>query len=480
MSDEIGPHDELEEATVASLQAEMTAGRLSARRLVEQYLERIAALDRSGPTLRSVIEVNPDALEIAEALDRERGASGPRGPLHGIPILLKDNIATADKMGTTAGSLALVGVSITQDAFVAARLRAAGAILLGKANMSEWANFRSTHSSSGWSARGGQAVNPYSLDRSPCGSSSGSATAVAANLVAVSLGTETDGSILCPASVNGIVGIKPTVGLTSRAGVIPIAHSQDTVGPFARTVADAAAVLTAIAGADPRDPATGQAPGAPTDYATGLNADALRGARIGMPREVYFGYSPATDALAEAAIQTMRALGATIVDPANIPNAKEMSASEAELTVLLYEFKADLNAYLEALPASAQVRSLADLIAFNAAHVREEMPYFGQEILLLAQEKGPLTEQAYLDALAENYRLSRTEGIDTILESEQLDALVMPTGGPGLEDRSHHRRSPYRRQFTTSGVGGLPRDQRPAGICRWPTGRSHVHGQSVF
>ena len=261
MSDEIGPHDELEEATVASLQAEMTAGRLSARRLVEQYLERIAALDRSGPTLRSIIEVNPDALEIAEALDRERAASGPRGPLHGIPILLKDNIATADKMGTTAGSLALVGVSVTQDAFVAARLRAAGAILLGKANMSEWANFRSTHSSSGWSARGGQAVNPYSLDRSPCGSSSGSATAVAANLVAVSLGTETDGSILCPASVNGVVGIKPTVGLTSRAGVIPIAHSQDTVGPFARTVADAAAVLTAIAGADPRDPATGQASG---------------------------------------------------------------------------------------------------------------------------------------------------------------------------------------------------------------------------
>ncbi len=438
MSDEIGPHGELEEATVASLQAEMTAGRLSARRLVEQYLERIAALDRSGPTLRSIIEVNPDALEIAEALDRERAASRPRGPLHGIPILLKDNIATADKMGTTAGSLALAGVSATQDAFVAVRLRAAGAILLGKANMSEWANFRSTHSSSGWSARGGQAVNPYSLDRSPCGSSSGSAIAVAANLVAVSLGTETDGSILCPASVNGVVGIKPTVGLISRAGVIPIAHSQDAVGPFARTVADAAAVLTAIAGADPRDPATGQAPGqapgAPTDYAAGLNADALRGARIGVPREVYFGYSPATDALAEAAIQTMRALGATIVDPANIPNAKEMSASEAELTVLLYEFKADLNAYLnayfETLPASAPVRSLSDLIAFNEAHAAAEMPYFGQEILLLAQEKGPLTEQAYLDALAENYRLSRTEGIDAVLEREQLDALVMPTGGP--------------------------------------------------
>jgi amidase len=430
MSDETGPHGDLEEATIADLQSEMTAGRRSARRLVEQYLERIAALDRAGPTLRSVIEVNPDALEIADALDRERAASGLRGPLHGIPVLLKDNIDTADKMGTTAGSLALSGVSYSQDAFVAARLREAGAILLGKANMSEWANFRSTHSSSGWSARGGQAVNPYSLDRSPCGSSSGSATAVTANLVAVSLGTETDGSILCPASVNGVVGIKPTVGLTSRAGVIPIAHSQDTVGPFARTVADAAAVLTAIAGADPRDPATSQSPRASTDYAAGLHADALRGARIGVPREVYFGYSPATDALAEAAIQTMRALGATIVDPANIPNAKEMSDSEAELAVLLYEFKADLNAYLEILPANAPVHSLADLIAFNGAHTAEEMPYFGQEILQLAQEKGPLTEQVYLDALAENHRLARTEGIDWILERERLDALIMPSGGP--------------------------------------------------
>jgi amidase len=430
MSDEFGPHGELEEATIASLQAEMVAGRLSARRLVEQYLERITALDRAGPALRSIIEVNPDALEIAEALDRERAASGPRGPLHGIPILLKDNIATADKMGTTAGSLALAGVSFAHDAFVAARLRAAGAILLGKANMSEWANFRSTHSSSGWSARGEQALNPYSLDRSPCGSSSGSATAVAANLVTVSLGTETDGSILCPASVNGVVGVKPTVGLTSRAGVIPIAHSQDTVGPVGRTVADAAAVLTAIAGPDQRDPATGQRAAAPIDYAAALNPDALRGARIGVAREVYFGYSPATDALAEDAIRTMQALGATIVDPANIPNAKEMSDSESELAVLLYEFKADLNAYLEALPPDAPVHSLADLIAFNEAHAAEELPWFGQEILRLAQEKGPLTEQAYLDALAEDHRLSRAEGIDAILGGERLDALVMPASGP--------------------------------------------------
>src|SRR5690349_2659267 len=325
MTDATGPEMSIEAATIAQLQAAMAGGTLTARRLVELYLERIAALDVNGPALHSVIETNPDALAIADQLDQERQTGGPRGPLHGIPILLKDNIDTADRMHTTAGSLALLDSRPARDAFVAERLHAAGAILLGKANMSEWANFRSTHSSSGWSARGGQAVNPYSLDRSPCGSSSGSASAVAANLVAVSLGTETDGSILCPASVNGVVGIKPTVGLTSRSGVIPIAHSQDTVGPFARTVADAAAVLTAIVGTDPRDPATSQARGAPVDYAAGLNADALRGARIGLPREVYFGYSPATDALAEAAIQTMRALGATIVDPANIPNAKEMS-----------------------------------------------------------------------------------------------------------------------------------------------------------
>lgn len=427
---EAGPHGELEEATIASLQADMASGRLSAQQLVERYLERIMALDRAGPTLRSIIEINPDASQIAEALDRERAASGPRGPLHGIPILLKDNIVTADRMGTTAGSLALLEVTHAEDAFVAARLRAAGAIVLGKANMSEWANFRSTHSSSGWSARGGQALNPYSLDRSPCGSSSGSAAAVAANLVAVSLGTETDGSILCPANVNGVVGVKPTVGLTSRRGVIPIAHSQDTVGPFARTVADAAAVLSAIARPDPRDPATDGRPAAPLDYASLLDPDALRGARIGVAREVYFGYNPATDALAEQAIQTMRALGATIVDPADIPGAKEMSASAAELTVLLYEFKADLNAYLESLPAHTPVRSLAQLIAFNEVHAGEEMPYFGQEILLLAEEKGPLTEQAYLDARAENHRLSRGEGIDAIMERERLDALVMPTGGP--------------------------------------------------
>ncbi|HEV2235077.1 MAG TPA: amidase [Ktedonobacterales bacterium] len=420
-----------EEATLAQLQAAMTAGQVAARELVEWYLRRIATLDGAGPTLRAVIETNPDALEIAAALDAERAAGRVRGPLHGIPILLKDSIETADRMHTTAGSLALAGARPARDAFAAERLRAAGAVLLGKANLSEWANFRSTHSSSGWSARGGQCRNPYALNRSPCGSSSGSAVAVAANLVAAALGTETDGSILCPASINGVVGIKPTLGLTSRAGVVPIAHSQDTVGPFGRTVADAAAVLTAIAGADPRDRATAALAGRPpVDYTQHLDPNALRGARIGVAREVYWGNSEKADAVAEAAIHTLRAAGATVVDPANIPTAKAMSESDNELIVLRYEFKADLNAYLADLGGQPAVRSLADLIAFNQAHASEEMPFFGQEHCLAAQEKGPLTDAAYLAALASNQRMAREEGVDAVLREHQLDALLMPTTGP--------------------------------------------------
>ncbi len=430
MSGPGAPFGELEEATITSLQAAMTAGHLTARRLTERYLARIAALDQSGPLLRSVIETNAEALAIAEALDRERAASGPRGPLHGIPILLKDNIDTADAMRTTAGSLALMGARPAHDATVAARLRAAGAVLLGKANLSEWANFRSTHSSSGWSGRGGQCRNPYSLDRSPCGSSSGSAAAVAANLAAASLGSETDGSILCPAGVNGVVGIKPTLGLTSRAGVIPIAHSQDTIGPFGRTVADAAVLLSVIAGPDPRDAATQASDGRATDYTRHLTPDGLRGARIGIAREVYYGYSEKADAVTERAIEAMRALGAEIVDPANIPTAKQMREAETELEVLLYEFKADLNTYLGALGPHAPVHSLEDLIAFNRAHAEEELPYFGQEILEMAAAKGPLTEPAYLAALETNRRLARQEGIDAVMEAHQLDALMMPTGGP--------------------------------------------------
>jgi amidase len=395
------------------------------------YSERITALNTSGPTLRAVIEMNPDALAIAEKLDRERAEHGPRGPLHGIPILLKDNIDTADGMETTAGSLALVGVKRAQDAHVAARLREAGAVILGKANMSEWANFRSTHSSSGWSGRGGQARNPYALDRSPCGSSSGSASAVAANLCAVSVGTETDGSILCPASINGVVGIKPTVGLTSRVGVIPISHSQDTIGPFARTVSDAAILLGALAGADPRDSETQASAGRIlADYRASLNSDALRGARIGIPREIYTGYSEKVDAVFATVVETLRSLGAVLVDPANIPTAKQMRESEAELTVLLYEFKTDLNAYLATLGPEAQAHTLEELIAFNRAHAEQEMPYFGQELFELAQQKGPLSDQEYLDARAECLRLARDEGIDAVMRQHNLDALCMPTAEP--------------------------------------------------
>ncbi|WIG57597.1 MAG: putative secreted amidase [Ktedonobacterales bacterium] len=450
------PFPELETAAIASLQAAMTDGQLSARALVEMYLARIEALDTNGPTIRAIIETNPDALSIADALDTERAFTGSRGPLHGIPILLKDNIDTADRMNTTAGSLALLGARPQRDAFVAARLRAAGAILLGKANMSEWANFRSSHSSSGWSARGGQALNPYALDRTPCGSSSGSASAVAASLAAASLGTETDGSILCPGAANGVVGIKPTVGLTSRAGVIPIAHSQDTVGPFGRTVADAAALLNVIAGPDPRDPATAaSATRSITDYTQFLSKDALRGVRIGIPREVYFGYSEKTDAIIEAALETLTALGAVLVDPANIPTAKRMNESQSELEVLYYEFKANLNAYLSDLPG-ASVRSLEELIAFNTAHVEQEMPYFGQELLVASQAKGPLTDLSYLNALEENQRLSRQEGIDAVMEQHQLDALVMPTGAPAwkidLIDGDH-------------GLGG---SSQPAALAGYP------------
>lgn len=420
----------VEEATIADLQAAMAAGRVTAQRLVELYLVRIKALDGEGPTLNSILEINPDALAIARSLDEERATTGSRGPLHGIPILLKDNIATADAMQTTAGSLALIGAKVPRDAFVAAKLREAGAVILGKANLSEWANFRSDHSSSGWSGRGGQVHNPYILDRSPCGSSSGSAVAVAASLAAASLGTETDGSILCPSAINGVVGIKPTVGLTSRAGVIPVSHTQDTIGPHARTVADAATLLGAIVGVDTRDAATHESTGKFfSDYTQFLQSDGLRGARIGIARNVYFGYSQKTDEIINTAIEHMRELGAIIVDPADIPTAKQMSTSEAEFTVMLHDFKADLNAYLAELTGTS-VHTLADVIAFNKAHAREEMPYFGQELFEKAQETTSLEAPEYLAALEETHRLSRQEGIDAVMEAYQLDALVMPTGSP--------------------------------------------------
>lgn len=417
---------ELDELTVSDLAGRMKQGSLNAGQMAELYLERIEEMDRRGPMLRSVIEINPDALAIARSLDEEYKARGPRGPLHGIPVLLKDNIETGDKMQTTAGSLALVGTPAARDAWVAQRLRAAGAVILGKTNLSEWANFRSTHSTSGWSGRGGQTKNPYALDRNPCGSSSGAAVAIAANLSALAVGSETDGSVVCPSSMCGIVGIKPTLGLISRSGIIPIAHSQDTAGPMARTVRDAALLLGAMAGADPRDGATQAAAGNTySDYTQFLDVNGLRGARIGIARQ-YFNIGPAVTAVMEECIALMRAAGAQIVDPADLSNFETWRGTETQ--VLLYEFKADLNAYLAA--RGAGVRSLADCIAFNRAHRAQEMPYFEQELFEQAQEKGPLTEKAYREALSANRRLTRKQGIDEAIARYKVDAIVGPTAGP--------------------------------------------------
>jgi amidase len=419
----------LEEATAAALQDGMASGRYTARQIAEMYLRRIEEIDRNGPALRSVIEINPDALAIADALDAERKAKGPRGPLHGIPVLIKDNIGTADKMMTTAGSLALEGSRPAKDAFVVERLRAAGVVILGKTNLSEWANFRSTHSTSGWSGRGGLVKNPYALDRNACGSSSGTGAAIAANLASIGVGSETDGSIVCPSGTNGLVGIKPTIGLVSRSGIIPISHSQDTAGPMARTVADAALLLGAMTGLDAADAAmTGHGARAGVDYTKSLDPNALKGARIGVARKQYFGYSDAADRLVNQAIADMKAQGAVIVDPANIPTAAKMDACENE--VLLYEFKADMNKYLADLGPSAPAHSLEDLIAFNEREKAREMPYFGQEQFLAAQKKGPLTTPAYVAALAKCRALARTQGIDLVLKQHRLDAIVAPTGSP--------------------------------------------------
>jgi len=418
---------DLEEATIAQLQEGMQSGKYTARSITEWYLARIQQLDWKGPTLRSVLEVNPDALTIADQLDKERAEGRIRGPLHGIPILVKDNIDTADKMNTTAGSFALLGVPVLQDAFLVQKLREAGAIILGKTNLSEWAYFRSTRGSSGWSARGGQCLNPYILTRNPCGSSSGSGAAIAANLAVAAVGTETDGSITCPSSANSLVGIKPTLGLISRSGIIPIAHSQDTAGPMARTVADAAILLGAMTGLDPRDPETSNSRGkAFTDYTRFLDPQGLRGARIGVARN-FFGYHEKVDQLMEQCIEVMRQQGAVIVDPANIETAGRFGDSEFE--VLLYEFKADMAKYL-ATRGPGGPKTLKDLIEFNESHRALEMPYFEQEVFLLAESKGPLTDEAYRKALERNRRLSRTEGIDATLKKYNLDAIVAPTGGP--------------------------------------------------
>jgi len=416
----------LEETTIAQLQDAMKAGRLTSRAITQAYLGRIAALDRQGPSLLAVLETNPDALTIADGLDAERRRGKVRGPLHGIPVIVKDNIDTHDKMQTTAGSLALEGNIAVRDAFIVERLRAAGAVVLAKANLSEWANFRSSRSSSGWSGRGRQCRNPYVLDRTPSGSSSGSAVSVSANLCAVAIGTETDGSITSPANACGIVGLKPTVGLVSRAGIIPIAHSQDTAGPMSRSVADAAALLTAIAGVDPRDPATADAQGhVAKDYTAFLDANGLKGARIGVQART--GNNPIVDQVLEQAIAVLKAQGAEVVDPAPIETAGQLGTNERD--VLQYEFKADLNAYLATMPANVKVRTLADLIAWNAANEDREMPFFGQETFIASQARGPLTDQAYLDARAKCLELTRAKGIDATMDKNKLDAMLGPSGG---------------------------------------------------
>jgi amidase len=419
---------ELEEISISELQEGMASGRWTSKQITELYLGRIEAINGQGPALRAVIETNPDAVAIAEALDGERRDGRVRGPLHGVPILLKDNIATHDKTTTTAGSLALEGSIPPEDSFVAKRLREAGAVLLGKANLSEWANFRSTRASSGWSGRGRQCRNPYVLDRNPSGSSSGSAVAASASMAAAAIGSETNGSIVSPASSCGVVGVKPTVGLISRSRIIPISASQDTAGPMARTVRDAAIVLGAMTGVDAQDQATAASAGrAHSDYTQFLDANGLQGARIGVARSL-FGVDPNVDALMEAAINAMRQRGAVIVDPVRMPNSGEYGNAMYE--VLLYEFKAGLNAYLASLGPSAPIKSLAEAIAFNERNADKSMPYFGQEIFHQAEAKGPLTDQGYLNARATATRIARDEGLDKTFADNSLDAIVAAGGGP--------------------------------------------------
>jgi amidase len=459
------------DAGVQEQRARMAAGKLSATSLVQQYLARIAAIDKAGPRLNAIIELNPDAMAIAEQLDRERKAGKLRGPLHGIPVLIKDNIATADKMSTSAGSLALAGVRASRDAFVAQKLREAGAVIIGKTNLSEWANMRSTHSVSGWSGRGGQTRNPYALDRNTSGSSSGSGAAMAAGLATLAIGTETDGSIVSPASTCGIVGIKPTLGLVSRSGIIPIAHSQDTAGPMTRSVADAALLLGAIAGIDAQDAATKEGHGKAADYAAALRTDGLRGKRIGVARN-FFGSSPAIDAVIEKELAILKAQGATLVD-VQVPNVDKYGDSELE--VLLAEFRPDLEAWLAGYAPHAPVRSMADIIAFNDKHGSRELQHFGQEHLVAAQKKPGLDDKAYRDALANNHRYSREEGIDKILKDEKLDALVAPTGGTAwLTD--YINGDHYGGSFSSpAAVAGYPHVTVPAGfVAGLPVGLSFV------
>ena len=456
---QIKPFD-LDEVTIADLQSGMASGRFTARSIAEKYLARIEEIDKHGPTINSVIEINPDALDIAEALDKERKDQHLRGLMHGIPVLIKDNIDTADRMQTTAGSLALLGSKPARDSFIAQKLRESGAVILGKTNLSEWANIRSSHSSSGWSARGGQTLNPYVVDRNPCGSSSGSGAATAANLCAVAVGSETDGSVVCPASANGLVGIKPTLGLISRAGIIPIAHSQDTAGPMARTVRDAAILLGALAGVDPHDSVTSTSKDkAAPDYTKFLDPHGLRGTRIGVARK-YFGANDAQDQLMNNLIDAMKRQGAEIIDPADLPTHGKFD--KTELVVLLYELKADLNVYLANRPGAPA--SLKDTIEFNESNRDKEMPYFGQDLFIKAEAKGPLSEKEYTDALEANHRLSRQEGIDAVMDQFHLDAIMAPTAGPAwltdLADGDHDLGG----SSNAAAVAGYPDITVPAGF----------------
>ncbi len=453
----------LEEATISDLQHRLASGELTAVSLTKQYLARISELDRRGPTLRSVIELNPDALAIATALDQERKTKGPRGPLHGIPILIKDNIATHDRMTTTAGSLAMVGCLAPRDSFLVERLRAAGVVILGKANLSEWAGLMGDPHTTGFSGRGGQARNPYVLDRNTSGSSAGSAVAVAANLCAVAVGTETNGSILSPSRFNGIVGLKPTVGLVSRSGIVPISRTQDTAGPMARTVTDAAILLGALAGEDPRDPATAASAGhAQRDYTKFLDADGLRGARIGVARATFNGH-PEVAPLMDRLVAELKARGAVLIDPLELPPDSGYEAAEWE--VLMYEFKAGLNEYLAALGPAAPVHTLREIIEFNARHQPPETPWMNQTNLRLAETKGPLTDPAYLDALAKCRRLTRNEGLDALMDRHQLDAIFTSGGGPaGALDYVHGDRDTGGGGISLAAVAGYPSIAVPAGF----------------
>jgi amidase len=466
--------DDMLEASVAQLQQAMESGKHTARSIAAYYMKRIAEIDKAGPHLNAVIELNPDALKIADELDRERRERGPRGPLHGIPVLIKDNIATADNMNSTAGSLALAGIRPPRDSHVAAQLRSAGALILGKTNLSEWANMRSPRSTSGWSGRGGLTLNPYALDRNCSGSSSGSAAAIAANLAALAVGSETDGSIVSPASICGLVGIKPTLGVVSRNGIIPIAHSQDTAGPMARTVTDAAILLNALAGVDQRDPITKESVGKVGDYTKVLDKNGLKGARIGVARN-FFGNNDEVDAIIEQALLVLKAQGAELIDQIEVPNTSKYADSEME--VLLYEFKADLQAYLAEFAPGASIASMADVIAFNNAHRDRELQFFGQEFLQRANAKGGLDSKEYLDALANNHRYARAEGIDQVMREHQLDALVAPTGGPAwLNDfiNGDHAGNGF---STPAAVAGYPHVTVPAGMLHGlPIGLSFVGG----